>query len=336
MTLFINYGATLASALKGVPMHLSSVPFRTLLFLFCLSLPYALPAAASPEKKTVLVSILPQKYFVERLAGEYVDCLVLVDRGGDPHTYEPTVTIMANASRAALYFTIGVPFEYQWMDRFTSLNPGLEVVTPAIVLQAQPETAHAEPPHPGTEPGGGHGRGRDSGHDEDAMHSHDPHIWLSPAAMREVVPGMRDALIRLLPAHTDRIAANAASLLRDMEALEQEVTAYFARLPENRRAFLTFHHAWGYYARNFGLSEYSVEYMGKEPGPRGMAELVAMAEKNGIRVIVVSPGTNRSSARALAANIGGVAIEADPLAGDWPDNIRRISRALANGLGAEQ
>lgn len=287
------------------------------------------------EKPVVAVSILPQKYFVDRLAGDYVNCLVFVDRGGDPHTYEPTVSIMARAAKAAIYFTIGVPFESQWLDRFTDLNAGLRVVIPPITRQAQPDTVH---PHEDAHAAHGHDHAAHAhdhahGHD-DAMHSDDPHIWLSPAAMREVVPSMRDALVALLPEHHDAITHNADALLADITHLEQEAAALFAPLPQDKRSFLTFHHAWGYYAQNFGLHEHSVEYMGKEPGPRGMAELVTLARDKSIRVIIVSPGTSGSSAKAVADNIHGAVIEADPLAEDWPGTIMRISRDLARELGA--
>ncbi len=44
------------------------------------------------EKPVVSVSILPQKYFLERLAGDLVEVNVMIPPGASPATYEPTVS----------------------------------------------------------------------------------------------------------------------------------------------------------------------------------------------------------------------------------------------------
>ena len=86
----------------------------------------AQPANAQ-EKLSVFVSIAPQKYFVERVAGELVDVHVMVPSGASPATYEPTPKQMAELSRAKVYFRIGVPFEERWMDNLKNSFPELQV-----------------------------------------------------------------------------------------------------------------------------------------------------------------------------------------------------------------
>ena len=66
---------------------------------------YAREAGAN----NIFVSILPQKYFVERIAGEHVKVSVMVGNGQNPATYEPTPKQMALLDKAQLYFKIGVP-----------------------------------------------------------------------------------------------------------------------------------------------------------------------------------------------------------------------------------
>ena len=60
--------------------------------LFLCSFP-ALPSDAG--KLSVFVSILPQKYFVERIGGEHVRVSVMVGPGQSPATYEPRPRQMA-------------------------------------------------------------------------------------------------------------------------------------------------------------------------------------------------------------------------------------------------
>ena len=62
---------------------------------------------------TVAVTILPQKQFVESIAGEYARVIVLVPPGADPHTHEPTPKQLEDISQASIYS--------RW-DRVSSLN----------------------------------------------------------------------------------------------------------------------------------------------------------------------------------------------------------------------
>ena len=54
--------------------------------LFCISGSTTLNAA---EPVSVFVSIMPQKYFVEKIGGNLVDVSVMVKPGVSPATYEP-------------------------------------------------------------------------------------------------------------------------------------------------------------------------------------------------------------------------------------------------------
>jgi len=80
------------------------------------------------DKLNIFVSVLPQKYFVERIAGDNAEVHVMVLPGHSPATYEPTPSQMKKISRAEMYFRIGVPFEEIWMKKLRQLNPELEVV----------------------------------------------------------------------------------------------------------------------------------------------------------------------------------------------------------------
>ena len=67
-------------------------------------------AASSSDQINVTVSVLPEKYFVERIGGDYVNVNVMVGPGDSPHTYEPKSEQMTALSQASAYFSIGVGF----------------------------------------------------------------------------------------------------------------------------------------------------------------------------------------------------------------------------------
>ena len=76
----------------------------------------------------VFVSVLPQKYIVERIGGERVNVSVMVGRGQSPATYEPTPRQITRLANARVYFRLGVPFEDVWMDRLVAANPDMLIV----------------------------------------------------------------------------------------------------------------------------------------------------------------------------------------------------------------
>ena len=76
----------------------------------------------------VFVSILPQKYLVERVGGERITVSVMVKPGLNPETYEPTPKQMADLNDSDLYFRMAVPFESVWIKRISFLNPDLRII----------------------------------------------------------------------------------------------------------------------------------------------------------------------------------------------------------------
>ena len=78
--------------------------------------------------KNVVVSILPQKEIVQKIAGQKVDVDVVVPPGSEPHTFEPKPSTMKKISNADIYYAIGVEFEESWLDKFQSQNPKMKIV----------------------------------------------------------------------------------------------------------------------------------------------------------------------------------------------------------------
>ncbi len=276
----------------------------------CSRQPAAAPAPTG-DRLQVTVSILPEKYLVERVGGDHVVVNVLVGPGDEPHSYEPVAEQLRALSRSVVYFTVGVEFETAWMDRFRSANPALEIVDTRAGIQLLPE-----PDQPAA---------RSTG--EGLM---DPHIWLSPRRAGQMAGNMADALIRLDPAHEADYRANLAAFMADVDALDGEIRTTLAGVSGHK--FLIFHPAWGYYAADYGLEQIAIEVGGQEPSAAEMAAIVSEAEKSNIRVVFAQPNLSTRSAEAIATEIGGHVVLVNDLAEDWLENLRRVTSALAEGL----
>lgn len=273
----------------------------------------------------VTVSIAPQRYFVERIAGEGVDVNVMVEPGASPATYEPKPEQLAALSQSAAYFSIGVPFENVWLDRIAEANPEMRIVDTAAGIERVPIEAHS------------HEAGADEDHSDDEGDDHDhaggapdPHIWLSPSLVKVQARTIAEALIDLDPDRQAAYEANLDAFLADIEDLEGTIEEALSGVES--RKFLVFHPSWGYFAEDFGLEQIAIEVGGQEPSARELAELIALAEEEEIRVVFAQPEFSAEDATTIAEEIGGEVIMVSPLAEDWLNNMSKVADTFAEAL----
>jgi len=265
------------------------------------------------EPIPVFVSILPQKYFVERIGGEQVKVEVMVNPGESPATFNPNPKKMSLLSQAKLYFSIGVPFETIWIERIQSIHSNLQFVP-------LHDEAHDK-------------SGTDQGHGHPSRHSHgssDPHIWTSPAKVKLMAKKIKETLVRAEPQKEKYFEANLRAFHNDLDALDRDIREILARSDNHR--FLVFHPAWSYFAEDYGLEQISIEDGGKEPGARTLQKIIEKGKKLGIKVIFVQKQFSLSIAKKIAKMIGATVREMDPLAEDYLENMRLTATAISGAL----
>ena len=273
----------------------------------------------------IFVSVLPQKYFVERIAGDKANVHVMVLPGHNPATYEPTPSQMKEISNADLYFRIGVPFEETWMKKLGQLNPemsifdtrkGISLREMDSFLSLQKKMSHEH-----------HIDKHDS---PDHAHQLDPHIWLSPELVKKQARTICETLEKYDPSNSGYYHKNLQSFLVDLTVLQQYVQERFSNL--THRAFLVFHPSWGYLADEFGLIQRPIQIEGKSPAPGELAKIISFAQEENIHVIFVQKQFSSTAAETVAQAIGGKVISIDPLAEGYLENMRTIADTFWEAL----
>ena len=292
--------------IKGTLVRMSVHAFNLILTLFF----FFFSSSAWAESVSVLVSIPPQKYMVERVAGDLARVAVLVKPGSDPHTFEPGPSQMRAAAKASLWFTIGVPFETIWRDRVIGASGNMTVVS---CIRDIKRMGFGDDPH-------------ENEHDHHA--GEDPHVWLSPLLTARMLPAITEALSKALPEKEPVFVENAMAFERELLVLHKTLFARFAAVSVERRVFLTFHPSWRYYARDFALTELSVEVDGKEPGPKAMRTILDTARKHDIHTLFIEPQFSTAAAKAIAKELGAEVRTADPLA----ENLIFLYATMADEL----
>lgn len=296
------------------------MPYRKPWMLFCAFILMMLMGhslAYAGGKLLVFTSIVPQKYFVERIGGDRVAVSIMVTPGESPATYEPKPRQMAALSKATLYFAIGVPFESSWLNKIAAANPDMTIVHTDAGIQKYPMETHHH--HGNGMKEDGHHKGESGPHADDHIIM-DPHIWTSPPLVKPQAETICKALIRQDPENEAFYRENLERFINEVDSIHAELSALFEK--RGGMAFMVFHPSWGYFARTYGIVQVPVEIEGKTPKPAQMKALIDRAKKQHIKVIFVQPQFSKRSAGVIAKSIGGQVMVADPLAYDWAGNIR--------------
>jgi zinc transport system substrate-binding protein len=268
--------------------------------------------AMAADKIPIFVSILPQKYFVEKIGGDQVTVSVMVQPGASPSTYEPRPVQMMGLSKAIIYYAIGVPFETVWLNKFSAVNPDMKIIhTHKGILRAR-MNAHAN-----------------GGHHREIL---DPHIWTSPPLVKIQAKNILDALLNIDPMHKSDYTTRYNDFLEELDEIDADLRTLFSKKIKQAPGFMVFHPAWGYFARTYGLRQIPIEIEGKSPKPTQIRQLIKNARRQGVRVIFVQPQFSAKNAEIIATAIGGKVLTADPLAPDWAANIRRQARIFESAL----
>jgi zinc transport system substrate-binding protein len=278
------------------------------------------------ESVPVFVSIVPQKYFLEKIGGELIQVSIMVKPGTSPATYEPKPDQMVALSRAKIYCAIGVPFEKVWLKKISAANPKMLLVHTEKGIEKRPMKAHYHQEKNQKIPK----KGRQGPADEH-QGIKDPHIWLSPPLVKKQAQNILDALLLVDPRNGAIYETNYRKFIVELDALDAHIRGIFAGIGEGM-AFMVFHPAWGYFARTYGLEQIAVEMEGKEPKPADLKHLIRHARERGIEVIFVQPEFSTKSAEAIAKAIGGKVVFANPLALDWANNLKEIASEIKAAL----
>ena len=276
------------------------------------------------EQILVAVSILPQIEFVEKVGGDKVKVMVMVPPGASPHTYEPTPNQMIDLSNAKIYAKVGsgVEFELGWMDKIADLNKNMLVVdcSDGIKLMdiAEEEKKAHKKAHEAEEAGE-----ENKKHEEHEESSKDPHIWLSPKNAKIMAENIYKGLIKVDPANKEYYWKNMEIYIAELDEIDRKISEKLKNL--SNRKILVFHPAWGYFCKDYNLTQVAIEKSGKEPTPEGIRNLITQAKENNISIIFASPEFSTRSAEAIANEINGKVVLISPLERNYTANLYKVA-----------
>lgn len=284
------------------------------ILILCIALPACSQKDTPIDKIHIVVSILPLAEFTEKIGGNKVDVSVMIPPGASPHSYEPRPGQFTRLSKAQLYVKVGtsIEFELVWLEKILSTNKDISVCNASKGIELITTNPDHEP-----------------GENRNAT-GIDPHVWLSPKNAKVIVENIYSALITIDPDNQLFYQRNKERYLSELESLDQDITAILQKKKD--RKFMTYHPAWGYFAKTYNLDQIPVEVEGKNPTAKRLQKLIKQAREEDIRIIFASPQFNTKSAEVIAKEIQGQVILIDPLEKEYIANLKKIASILDQAM----
>ncbi|NGX58615.1 MAG: High-affinity zinc uptake system binding-protein ZnuA [Chlamydiae bacterium] len=253
--------------------------------------------------QNVLVSINPYKNIVNRIAGDTVKVVVLVPSGANMHTFEPTPKQVMQVSKADLWFRMGEQFEDKALPSLQSYNNKLKVVDLRDGVDLICSPSQESCPH--------------------CREGCDLHFWLNPLIMKQQAKKITQNLIKLYPEHAEKYEENLKKFTVEMDQLDDEIRTFLGPLKD--RTIFVSHPAYAYFAKEYDLVQYTIEFEGRDPTPQQLTRILESARDHKVKTIFIQRQYNNKGARLVAQEIGADLVVLDPYADDYILEMRRIA-----------
>jgi zinc transport system substrate-binding protein len=245
-------------------------------------------------KDGILVSVLPQKFFVEKIVKKSFRVTALVPKGSSPASYSLKPYQIKAIKNAKLYFTTGVPFEKNWIPKIKSYNPHIKIVSLSKGME---------------------------------LTNKDPHIWLSPPLVILQARNILQEILKINPEKSKEYFENYLAFLKELNDIDLKIMKMLSKT--HKKSFMVYHPSFGYFAKAYGLHQISIEKGGKKPKATEIEKALNTAKELGINTIFVFPQFPKKSAVFLARKIGAKVEIIDPLEYKWSKNILKVAEKIA-------
>ncbi len=241
---------------------------------------------SSEEPKKVLTTFTILEDMAQNVAGDALTVESITRIGAEIHGYEPVPSDIAKAQNADLILSNGMELE-RWFEQFLGSVKGVPtaVLSDGVVPIAIAQGPYANKPN--------------------------PHAWMSPQNALIYVENIRKAFVKLDPANADTYNANAAGYSDRLNAIDADLKAKLAALPDTQRYLVSCEGAFSYLSRDYNLKEIYIWPINAEQQstPKQLKSVIDQVKANQVPTVfcesTVSDESQKQIAKATGATFGG-------------------------------
>ncbi|MDO4512217.1 MAG: zinc ABC transporter substrate-binding protein [Bacteroidales bacterium] len=285
--------------MKTISRHITFAVLATLAYAALLLSACRITSKTQPS---VVVSIQPQRFLLEAIAGSKVEVMCLLTDESNPETYEPDMKVMMAIERSDAYFTMGtIGYELAILSKIKSNNPDLPIINTSKGVNFM------------------------DGHDADEGDV-DPHVWVSVCNAKIIAANMYTHLVELYPQWKKYFTKRYQALQARLNKMDQEFTSRFQASADS--VFLVWHPTLSYLARDYGLTQVSLDN-GKEPTVNNLRSHLDLARQSGAKVLFIQPQIDSRQASELLSSLDVKKVNFNPMSSKWDEELYKFVDALA-------
>ncbi|MBU1707143.1 metal ABC transporter substrate-binding protein, partial [bacterium] len=237
--------------------------------------------ADAASRPTIVTSVFPIQNLIAQITGSDIRVDALVPSDASPHGYTPTKQDIEKIERANLVVCIGLGLD-DWVAEEAKKNEASTIVLSDLLH----------------EPAGS-----------------DPHLWMDPMLMANVVSALQTILVKQFPAQSPAIAAGVRRTVDSLFALDRWISSELS--PFLGAGFVSYHGAFSRLAQRYGLATIAVimKTPGVKPSPTDRADVTEKLKRFSRRVIFSEPQFDPEPAQKIAADAKAYLGEVDPIGG---------------------
>ena len=280
-------------------------------------------ASPSDGKRSIVITYSVMGAVVKELVGDAANVTVLMPNGADPHQWAPSARDIEALVHADLLVENGLNLEGGMGSAFGQAeSAGVHrfIASDHITVRKV-----------------GSGEGIPGGDADQAAGASDPHLWMDPLTMRDVVAGLATQIRSDLGID---VSARALDLEKRLGDLSTELAATLAVVPQAQRKLVTGHESLGYFAERYGFTLIGAIVPSlSDQAETSSADLAALESKiraSGVKAIFTELGTSAATADAVGRDTGSKVVELSthvlPSDGSYFSFMRAIASAVATNL----
>lgn len=252
------------------------------------------------------VSIEPQRYLLEQIAGDQWEVNTMLSAGANPETFDPPISALKSATNSAAYFKVGsIPFEEILISK---IGAGMRVVDTANGITLL------------------HGTHNCDNHNHNHNNNADPHIWSSVRNAKIMAQNMRDAMIELDAENSTKYQQNYTRLTLMLDSLDQEIIQILNK--KTNKTFVTWHPSLSYFARDYSLNQLAIGSEGKEMSIDAFRGKIDEIKSIKAEVMLVQPEMDNNRSKEIADQTGIKTVTVNLLSYDWAEQMILVAKSL--------
>lgn len=246
-------------------------------------------------KDTIIVSVPPQKYFIEQIAKDNFNIKSMMDDDSILPDYKPTAQQYIWTENAIAYFKINMFDENEWINTIKITNKKLQTFDTTLNIKKKTIS---------------------------------PYIWLDPMLIRIQAKNILNYLIKLDNKHKEFYRNNYFTFVNKLSRIDYQIRTIFKK--NRRNHFMVFNPVWDYFAKKYNLKQLEINADPFSDKESNIISILNQINRSASNILFIPKYYfPKKLLKEITSNTKVVVVPFSHLTYNWKDNMLNITKLIA-------